>query len=351
VILPATDTSALILLVFSMLCLGSWVNAQKLSGKWRFELFYYDFSFGAIVCALVAAFTLGSMDSQELTFQDNLLIASRHSMAYAAGAGIVFNLGNMLLLGAVQASGMAVAFLIAFGLALAASAFGSYFQTPQINATLLLSGVALALAVVVLAGFAHSLLLESRFAVNKPLRPDPRSPRSPKPPSAALGIMLSVLGGILISLSFPLIDVARTGEAGAGPYGAALLFGGGMFLSTLLYSPFFMNFPVFGPPVEIRAYFMGAKKHHLLGFLGGIVWMAGTIAAFVSGSGPPATQPDRSLSGALPQAAALAAALWGLLAWRELHGATHRVKTLLTAALILLALGSTLVALAQFYSK
>src|SRR5580698_952770 len=107
------------LLIFSMLCLGSWANAQKLSGKWRFELFYYDYSFGAIVCAVLAAFTLGSLDSQELTFQDNLLIASRHAMAYAAGAGVVFNLGNMLLLAAVQVSGMAVAFLISFGLALA----------------------------------------------------------------------------------------------------------------------------------------------------------------------------------------------------------------------------------------
>ena len=115
VILPTSDSSALILLVFSMLCLGSWANAQKLSGKWRFELFYYDYSFGVMVCAVLAAFTLGSLDSQELTFQDNFLIASRHSMAYAAGAGAVFNLGNMLLLGAMQVSGMMVAFLIAFG--------------------------------------------------------------------------------------------------------------------------------------------------------------------------------------------------------------------------------------------
>ena len=86
----------------------------------------------------------------------------------------------------------------------------------------------LALAVIVVAGMAHSLFLEARFNANKPLRPDPRSPRGPRPPSAAVGIALSVLSGIVISLSFPLIDVARTGEAGVGPYGAALLFGGGM---------------------------------------------------------------------------------------------------------------------------
>jgi glucose uptake protein len=163
VILPTSDSSALILLVFSMLCLGSWANAQKLSGKWRFELFYYDYSFGVMVCAVLAAFTLGSLDSQELTFQDNFLIASRHSMAYAAGAGAVFNLGNMLLLGAMQVSGMMVAFLIAFGLALAGSALEGYLNAsqnnPQINLTLLFSGVVLALAVIVVAGMAHSLFL------------------------------------------------------------------------------------------------------------------------------------------------------------------------------------------------
>jgi glucose uptake protein len=351
VILPTTDSSALILLIFSMLCLGSWVNTQKLLGKWRFELFYYDYSCGALACALVAAFTLGSLDSQELTFQDNLLIASRHAMAYAAGAGVVFNLGNMLLLAAMQVSGMAVAFLISFGLALAVSAFGSYFETPQINVTLLLSGVALALAVIVVAGLAHALFLEARADAEKPPRPDPRSPRRPATPSAALGITLSVLSGILISLSIPLMGGARAGEAGVGPYGAALLFGGGLFLSTLLFSPFFMNFPVFGAPVEIRGYFLGGKKQHLLGFLGGVIWMAGTIAAFVAGSGPPTAQPDRSLSDAVPQVAALAAAIWGLLAWREFQGATHRVKVLLTMALVLLAGGTALVAVAQFNSK
>ncbi len=346
-ILPTTDSSALILLIFSMLCLGSWVNTQKLLGKWRFELFYYDYSFGALACALLAAFTFGSLDSQELTFQDNLLIASRHAMAYAAGAGVVFNLGNMLLLAAVQVSGMTVAFLIAFGLALAASAFGSYVETPQINLTLLLAGVVLALAVIVVAGLAHVLLLEARADTNKP----PRPLRPPQTPSAALGITLSVVSGVLISLSMPLMEGARAGEAGVGPYGAALLFGGGLFLSTLLFSPFFMNFPVFGAPVEIRSYFMGGKKPHLFGFLGGVIWMAGTIAAFAAGSGPPAAQPDRSVSNAVPQAAALAAAIWGLLAWREFQGATQRVKLLVTTALVLLAGGTALVAVAQFNSK
>ena len=63
-----------------------------MAGKWRFELYYYDFSLGLVVCAVIAAFTLGSMQSADLTFSDNFLIVSRHQMAYAVGAGALFNL-------------------------------------------------------------------------------------------------------------------------------------------------------------------------------------------------------------------------------------------------------------------
>jgi len=39
----------LALMVLSLLCLGSWVCMFKLAGKWRFELFYFDFAFGLFV--------------------------------------------------------------------------------------------------------------------------------------------------------------------------------------------------------------------------------------------------------------------------------------------------------------
>src|SRR6266481_6221130 len=73
-ILPASQTATLALLVISLICWGSWANTLKLAGKWRFELYYYDFALGFAVLALVAAFTAGSLNSGELTFQDNFLI-------------------------------------------------------------------------------------------------------------------------------------------------------------------------------------------------------------------------------------------------------------------------------------
>ena len=52
---------AVALCVVTMICWGSWANTQKAVGKWRFELFYYDFSVGLALCMVVAAFTFGSM--------------------------------------------------------------------------------------------------------------------------------------------------------------------------------------------------------------------------------------------------------------------------------------------------
>src|SRR5258708_32817876 len=85
-ILPTTYGTALLLTILTMLCWGSWANTFKVTKEWRFELFYFDYSFGVLIAAIVAAFTFGSM-GVELSFQDNLLIAGRHYMIYGVLAG------------------------------------------------------------------------------------------------------------------------------------------------------------------------------------------------------------------------------------------------------------------------
>jgi glucose uptake protein len=350
VILPTTHPAVLLLLVFALLCLGSWANTQKLSGKWRFEFFYFDYVVGVVLCALVAAFTLGSINSEELTFQDNLLIASRHAMAYGLGAGVVFNLANMLLLGAMQVSGMAVAFPIAFGVALVIGAVSAYVLNPMNNMVLLFSGATLTVIAVVTMAVAH---VANRDPVTR--SPLPRVPRSQRPPSPARGIVLSVVSGILISLSLPLSAVTTLGDTGLSSYSAALFFAGGMLLSTFIYTPFFLTFPVQGAPLQLSDYVAGTKRQHLWGLLGGIVWMAGALAAYAAAAGPaaghPGAQPNPAVTYALREAAPLAAALWGVLVWREFPGATIRVKMLLLATLVLYAAGIAVVAVAPLFPK
>src|SRR4051794_15514662 len=108
-ILPTTYATAMLLTILSMICWGSWANTFKMTKKWRFDLFYFDFSLGLLLTGVIAAFTLGSM-GDDLSFTDNLLIAGKRHVAYAIAAGVIFNLANMLLIAAISLAGMAVAF-------------------------------------------------------------------------------------------------------------------------------------------------------------------------------------------------------------------------------------------------
>ena len=47
---------AVVLCFVTMLCWGSWANTQKLASKeWRFQLFYWDYSIGVLLLALLLA--------------------------------------------------------------------------------------------------------------------------------------------------------------------------------------------------------------------------------------------------------------------------------------------------------
>ena len=142
-ILPTTYEMTLLISVLSMICWGSWANTLKLAQpKWRFELYYFDFAFGLLVAAVVAAFTFGSM-GDELTFGDNLMIAGRRPLIWAIAAGAVFNLANLLLVAAISIAGMSVAFPIGIGLALIVGTVGNYMMEKSGNPILIFGGIAL----------------------------------------------------------------------------------------------------------------------------------------------------------------------------------------------------------------
>jgi glucose uptake protein len=86
-ILPTTYESALLLTFLTMLCWGSWANTTKMTGKWRFELFYFDYAAGVLVAATALALTFGEM-GPELSFQDNLMIARKQALFFGFGAGV-----------------------------------------------------------------------------------------------------------------------------------------------------------------------------------------------------------------------------------------------------------------------
>ena len=101
-ILPQSYPAVLFLMVLSMLCLGSWASLFKFAGKWRFELFYLDFAVGLLFALVIYAFTFGNIGFDGFNFLDDLQHAGKRQWMYVFVAGLIFNLGNMLLMAAVS---------------------------------------------------------------------------------------------------------------------------------------------------------------------------------------------------------------------------------------------------------
>jgi glucose uptake protein len=351
-ILPASQGATLALLVISLICWGSWANTLKLAGKWRYELYYYDFALGFALLAAVAAFTAGSFNSSELTFQENFLITGYRNMAYVVAAGVIFNLGNMLLAATISLAGLAMAFAVTFAVALSVSTAWALIFEPPASMLLAIVGAALLLAALVLAAYSYSHYLDARAdAVKKAaLQVDPRAKaakRPPQAPGAARAVVLGVVGGLALGLFGPLLDAGRLGEGGVAPYGLALLFAAGIFISTIVLGPFFVNFPVSGGPIAVSDYFKGAGKQHLLGLLGGILAGTAFLASMLALAAPAFLRTAPMPSYALNQGGPVLAGLWGLFVWREFKDAGERTQLLFMFTLILLAGGIGLLAVAR----
>lgn len=345
-IIPQTYGVALLLIILSMVCWGSWANTFKLAGKWRFELFYYDYALGVLIAAVIAAYTFGSAGS-ELSFTDNLAIAGKRNMAWALAAGAVFNLANMLLVGAISVAGMAVAFPVGIGLALVVGVVWNYVLNPQGNPVLLGAGVALVVGAIIVDALAYSGHARTlRQAA-------PKSKNTPRSGGGFKGILLSLISGLLMGSFYPLVEMAK-GEgieaAGLGPYTVAFLFAVGVFLSTFVFNLYFLNLPVQGEPLSMFNYFQGSLKNHSLGILGGLIWATGGIANFVAASTPKTVQVGPAVSYAIGQGATMVSALWGLFVWREFAGASSKTRTLLAVMLILFIAGLLAVAIAPLYA-
>ena len=355
-ILPTTYATALMLMIVTMLCWGSWANTFKLAGKWRFELFYYDYSIGVLIMALVIGLTFGSLGPTSFELVDDLLASGYRKIAYALAAGVVFNLANMLLVAAIAVAGMSVAFPIGIGLALIIGVVWNYILQPQGNPMLLFLGVALVLGAIIVDAIAY------RRNASRP-EPDDDASEAAKPEKkgkkaeakkrkAAKGIILSVVCGVLMGSFYPLVQMSREGgigSGGLGPYAVSFLFAIGVFVSTFVFNLYFLNLPVQGKPISIGAYFHGSFKQHLLGILGGLIWCAGAIANFVASEESQGVHVGPAISYAFGQGATMVSALWGVFLWKEFAGASKNVRLLLALMFILFTGGLALISVAPVF--
>src|SRR5580700_7755969 len=140
---------AILFCVVTMLGWGSWANTQKLAGKekWPFELFYWDYAIGVFLFSLLFAATLGGGFT---------VVAAATIPALISGA--IFNLANILLVVAIDAAGMSVAFPVGIGLALGIGTVESFIEAPKGDPALLFTGVALIVFAMIMSGIAHRRL-------------------------------------------------------------------------------------------------------------------------------------------------------------------------------------------------
>ena len=299
------------ILMVTMFCWGSWPNLLRLtSGNWRFELFYWDYAAGLVVASLIIALTLGTYGASGRPFIADFLQADKSYIFSAMAAGILFNIGNLLFVAAINYTGMGVAFPIGGGLGLIIGILTNYLANPKGNPLLLFLGVACILTAILFSSLAHKMANERK---NKS--------------TSWKGIMLSVIAGCFFGVFFRLLASSMitnfaTPEAGRLTlYTALVMFCCGAFLSTIPLNAYFMKYPLAGTKIPVNEYFRGPAKNHLLGVLAGIAWCVGLAGSLL------ATSPAGSaIAFGLSQGNALVASVWGVFVWKEFKSAGPKVN-------------------------
>ncbi len=323
---PQAYFAALLFMLTSMICWGSWGNSVKFTRNWRFQLLYWDYTLGMLAGALVWGLTLGLRNGGPASFWHNLATADHSHMLWALAGGALFNIANLLLVAAIEIAGLAVAFPIGIGLALVMGVLLNYVLLPRGNPALLFGGVAL----VILAILFDAMAYRGREAGSRQI--------------STRGIVISLACGVVMGLFYPLVGKAMTGAHSLGPYSVAWVFAIGVALSSLPANYYLMRRPLDGaPPLRWAAYGQGSLGTHAAGWLGGLIWMTGGVFNFVAGHahliGP-------AVSYAIGQGATMVSAIWGVFIWREFAGAPRRSQRLLAWMFVCFVAGLAAVALA-----
>jgi glucose uptake protein len=321
---PASFSVALLMMIMSAICWGSWANTFKGVKNYRFELFYWDYAIGIFLISLILAFTMGSTGNDSSSFLNNVQAADTRNIISTLIGGAIFNLANLLLVAAIDMAGLAVAFPISIGIALVVGVVLSYALQPKGNALFLAIGVACALIAVILDGKAYGSLAKAGRSVSRK------------------SIVVCVVSGVLMGLWNPLVAYSATRGTPLSPYSSVVFLTFGALLSCFLWNVYFMKKPLVGEPVSFSGFFSGPPSGHLLGLLGGCIWGVGTVFNIVAGK-----VTGFAIAYAIGQSAPMVAALWGLLAWREFAGSGSRAKLYLVLMFVSYGLAILMVARAN----
>src|SRR5580658_3052084 len=122
---------ALLMMITSAICWGSWANTYKGVKNYRFELFYWDYAVGIFLVSVIFAFTMGSTGNDTNSFLNNVHSADTSNIVSTMAGGAIFNLANLLLVAAIDMAGLAIAFPVSIGIALVVGVVSSYGLQPK----------------------------------------------------------------------------------------------------------------------------------------------------------------------------------------------------------------------------
>jgi glucose uptake protein len=323
---------AVVFCVITMLCWGSWANtAKSTTAKWQFPLYYWDYSIGLILTALLYGFTMGSMGESGRGLIADLAQADISSIGFALLSGAIFNLSNLLIVAAISIAGLSVAFPIAVGLALVLGVFINYLKIPEGNPVLLFAGVGLVVLAMILNAIAS------------------RKASVSKGNSSNKGIVISIISGVIMSFFYRFtaegmtMDFTNPESGKLTPYSAVLVFSIGLFLSNFIWNTFFMYKPIVGTPTTYKHYFThGTKRQHLIGLLGGLIFNTGFLFNLIASekAGP-------AISYGLGQGATMIGAAWGVFIFKEFASAPKSINKYLAAMFIFFILGLSIIIAAR----
>lgn len=317
---PQSFNLALLMMVATAFCWGSWANTYKGVKNYRFELFYWDYAVGIFLISVILAFTMGSTGHDANSFLHNVRFADTSNIVSAMLGGVVFNLANLLLVAAIDMAGLAIAFPISIGIALVVGVVTSYLLQPRGNAVMLGAGVACAFVAVVLDGKAYGQLAAASQHASKK------------------SIVVCIVSGVLMGIWAPFVTRSMTVGNTLGPYSVAVFLTLGALLSCFVWNIYFMKKPLVGEPVAFSGFFTAPASGHMLGLLGGAIWGLGTVFNLVA-----ASFSGVAISYAIGQSAPMVAALWGVLVWKEFAGANRAARAYLALMFVFYVLAIILI--------
>lgn len=320
---PHTFLAALLLIVVSMLCWGSWPNFSKAVPDWRIEYFYLDYMFGGVLTAIFLAATMGSPGLIGTDFVRRLHEAGMREIISAFLGGLVWSFGNMLMVNAIAIAGLAVAFPVTSALGIILGVGIGYLAQPIGNPAWLVAAVVILTAAAFTNAAAYRALGQSAGSSSK-----------------SKGILLSLAAGVLVGIFPPLVGRAISGPHALDSYNVSFCFTLGALLAALIALPILLAKPLVGNAGRIKGYLQGKSIWHLAGLVAGAVWCIGTVSNFVS-----AGVVGVAVSWGIGNGAPMVGALWGIFLWKEFKNGGNRATALIGLSMALYVLGVITVAI------